>query len=91
MKKEWSDKPLRFKIATVSSLVVSFSLLVLSVLQLFDVWNDAAFMCGFLWGIYFLLHTYIQWNTNRKLAIFALCATAFAFAFVAAVYIIKCL
>lgn len=74
MKNKWKDSPLLWKIASVASIVVSVSVIVLAVLQLFDLWADAGYVYVPLMGINLLLQAYAQWKPNRGVAIFDLCA-----------------
>lgn len=88
MKKKWKDMPLLHKVASIISVVVSSAVIVLAVLQLFDVWSNAGYVYVPLMGINLLLQAYAQWKPNRGVAIFTLCAAAFILACAAVVYII---
>ena len=89
VKTEWKDKPLLEKVVSISVIVVSVAIIVLAVLQLFDLWYDAGYVYIPLMGINLLLQAYMQWKPNRKIAIFNLCAAVVVFLCTAAVYIIK--
>ena len=89
MKKKWKDMPLLHKVASIISVVVSSAVIVLAVLQLFDVWSNAGYVYVPLMGINLLLQAYAQWKPNRSVAIFSLCAAVFILACAAVVYITK--
>ena len=89
MKTKWKDVPLIHKIVTVVSIIVALSVIVLAILQMFDIWTQAINLCVPLMGVNLLCQTYIQWNTSRKTAYFSLGCAAFVFACAIAVFFIK--
>ena len=89
MKTKWKDAPLTHKIVTVVSISVALSVIVLAILQMFDIWTQAINLCVPLMGVNLLCQTYIQWNTSRKSAYFSLGCAAFVFACAIAVFFIK--
>lgn len=89
MKTKWKDAPLIYKIVTVVSIIVALSVIVLAILQMFDIWTQAINLCVPLMGVNLLCQTYIQWNTSRKTAYFSLGCAAFVFACAIAVFFIK--
>lgn len=89
MKKNWKDMPLLSKIASAASVIIAVAVIVLAVLQLFNVWSDAGDVYVPLMGINLLLQAYAQWKPNRGAAIFNLCTAAFILTCALAVYIIK--
>ena len=89
MKSKWTDAPLLHKIVTIISILVSLSVVVLAVLQVFDIWNQAINICVPLMGITMLCQAYIQWNTSRKVAYFSIGTAVFVFIFAIVVFIIK--
>lgn len=89
MKTKWKDSPLTHKIVTVVSIIVALSVIVLAILQMFDVWTQAINLCVPLMGINLLCQTYTQWNTSRKTAYFSLGCAVFVFACAIAVFFIK--
>lgn len=74
MKNRWKDATPLWKIASIASILVSVSVIVLAVLQLFDLWADAGYVYVPLMGISLLLQAYAQWKPNRDVAIVNLCA-----------------
>ena len=72
MKTKYSDLPLSHKIVAVISIVVSLAVVVLAILQIFDIWAQAINVYVPLMGITLLCQTYIQWSTSRKAAYFSL-------------------
>ena len=89
MKTKWKDAPLTHKIVTVVSIIVALSVVVLAILQMFDIWTQAINLCVPLMGVNLLCQTYIQWNTSRKSAYFSLGCAAFVFACAIVVFFIK--
>ena len=89
MKTKWKDAPLIHKIVTVVSIIVALAVIVLAILQMFDIWTQAINLCVPLMGVNLLCQTYIQWNTSRKTAYFSLGRAAFVFACAIAVFFIK--
>ena len=89
MKTKWKDTPLPHKIITVFSVMVSFAVVTLAILQIFDIWTQAINLCVPLMGVNMLCQTYTQWNTSRKTAYFSLGCAVFVFACAIAVFFIK--
>ena len=89
MKTKWKDAPLIHKIVTVVSIIVALAVIVLAILQMFDIWTQAINLCVPLMGVNLLSQTHIQWNTSRKTAYFSLGCAAFVFACAIAVFFIK--
>ena len=89
MKTKWKDQPLHYKIVSIASIIVSISIIVLAVIQLFDLWRDAGYAYVPLMGVNLLLQAYAQWKPNRKTAIFNLCAAVLVFTCAIVVYTIK--
>ena len=89
MKTKWKDTPLAQKIVTVLSIIVAILVIVLAILQMFDIWTQAINLCVPLMGVNMLCQTYIQWNTSRKSAYFSLGCAAFVFACAIAVFFLK--
>ena len=89
MKTKWKDTPLTHKIVTVVSIIVALSVIVLAILQIFDIWTQAINLCVPLMGVNLLCQTYTQWNTSRKTAYFSLGCAIFVFVCTIAVFFIK--
>ena len=89
METKWKDAPLIHKIVTVVSIIVALAVIVLAILQMFDIWTQAINLCVPLMGVNLLCQTYIQWNTSRKSAYVSLCCAALVFICAIAVFFIK--
>ena len=89
MKTKWKDAPLTHKIVTVVSIIVALAVIVLAILQMFDIWTQAINLCVPLMGVNLLCQTYIQWNISRKTAYFSLGCAVFVFACAIAVFFLK--
>ena len=77
------------KLASVASIVIAVAVIVLAVVQLLGIWSDAGYVYVPLMGINLLLQAYTQWNVNRKIAVFTLCASVFVLICAAVVYILR--
>ena len=89
MKTKWKDEPLLHKVVTVISVLVSLSVVVLAVLQMFDILDHAINVFMPLMGVTMLCQCYIQWNASRKVAYFSLGTAVFIFACSIAVFFLK--
>ena len=89
MKSKWKDVPLMHKIVTIISIVVSLSIVVLGILQIFEIWVYAINVCIPLMGAVNLCQAYMQWNTNRKVAYFCIGTSIFIFICAIVVFFIK--
>ena len=77
MKIKWKEAPLSHKIITVGSVIVSLAVVVLAILQIFDVWDQAINIFMPLMGVTMLCQSYMQWNNSRKVAYFSIGTAAF--------------
>lgn len=89
MKTRWKDVPLTHKVVSRVSIIVALSVVVLAILQIFDVWTQAINLCVPLMGVNLLCQTYMQWKTSRKTAYFSLGCAVFVFSCAIAVFFIK--
>lgn len=89
MKAGWKETPLLHKIATICMIVIATAVVVLAILQIFDVWPSAPYLYMPLMGLNLLLQAYMQWKTNRKVAIFSLCAAGVVFLCAAVILILS--
>lgn len=89
MKPKWKDAPLLHKIVTIVSILASLSVVVLAVLQMFDVWNQAINIFMPLMGVTMLCQAYMQWNTNRNVAYFSIGTAVFIFICAIIVFFVK--
>ncbi len=89
MKTQWKDAPLLHKVVTVISILASLSVIVLAVLQMLDIWDQAINIYVPLMGITLLCQAYMQWNTSRKVAYFSIGSAAFIFICAIVVFFVK--
>ena len=89
MKSKWKDVPLMQKIVTIISIVVSLSVVVLGILQIFEIWIYAINLCIPLMGVVNLCQAYMQWNTSRKVAYFSIGTAVFIFICALVVFFIR--
>ncbi len=89
MKSKWKDVPLLHKLVAVVCILASISVVVLAVLQMFDVWNQAINIFMPLMGVTMLCQAYMQWNTSRKVAYFSMGTAVFIFICAIIVFFVK--
>ena len=89
MKATQKNIPLSHKIVAVISILTSLSVVVLAILQMFDVWNEAINVYMPLMGVTMLCQGYLQWNNSRKLAYFSIGTAAFIFICATVVFFLK--
>jgi len=79
MKTNWKNAPLLQKVVTIISILASLSVVVLAVLQMFDIWERAINIYMPLMSVTMLCQSYMQWNNSRKVAYFSIGTAAFIF------------
>lgn len=79
MKPNWKDTPISYKIVTIISILASLCVVVLAVMQIFDVWEQAINVYMPLMGVTMLCLSYMQWNNSRKVAYFSIGTAVFIF------------
>ena len=89
MKIKWKEAPLLHKVVTIVSILASLSVVVLAVLQIFDVWDQAIDVFMPLMGVTMLCQSYMQWNNSRKVAYFSIGTAAFIFICSIVVFFVK--
>ena len=89
MRTKWKDAPTSYKIVTIISILASLSVVVLAVLQMFDVWEQAINVYMPLMGVTMLCQSYVQWNNSRKVAYFSIGTAAFIFICAIIVFFVK--
>ena len=88
-KTNWKNAPLLQKVVTIISILASLSVVVLAVLQIFNVWDQAINVFMPLMGITMLCQSYMQWNNSRKVAYFSIGTAAFIFICAIIVFFVK--
>ena len=86
---KWQDAPLLHKVVTIISILASLCVVVLAVLQIFDVWEQAINVFMPLMGVTMLCQSYMQWNNSRKIAYFSIGTAAFIFICAIVVFFVK--
>ena len=89
MKTNWKNAPLLQKVVTIISILASLSVVVLAVLQIFDIWEQAINIYMPLMGVTMLCQSYTQWNNSRKVAYFSIGTAAFIFICSIVVFFVK--
>lgn len=78
------------KIVAVISILAGLSVVLLAILQIFDVWTRAINLCVPMMGVTMLCQAYTQWNSSRKVAWFSIGVSAFIFVCAAVVLLSSC-
>lgn len=89
MKSQWKDKSVLHKIVAIISIIASLSVIVLSTLQIFDIWDEANNISIPMMGIILLCQAFLQWNTSRKVAYFSIGTAVFIFICTIVVFLIR--
>lgn len=77
--KDWNKKTLPLKILTIIGVVISVTVIVLSFMQIFNVWDKAINIFEPLLGILMLIQAIENWKSNRSTAYFSLFVAIFIF------------
>lgn len=80
MIKDWTERSLPMKILTVIGLIASVSVMILAVLQLAGVWEQAAYAYEPLVGVAMLVQAAENRKKNRGVACLSLIAAIVVFA-----------
>ena len=88
MKASWKSLPLSHKIVTILSVFTNLCVVVLSLLQLFDVWDQAINLCIPMMGGTLLCQAHNLWNRSRTVAYFSLGTAIIIFICAAVVFFI---
>ena len=89
MKSSRKEALLMHKVITTVSILASLSVVMLAVLQIFDVWRQAANVYMPLMGVTMLCQAYMQWNNSRKVAYFSIGTAVFIFICAIVVFFVK--
>ena len=77
--KDWNKKTIPFKILTIFGLIISVTIVVLALMQIFNVWDKAINVFEPLLGVLMIIQTIENWKTNRLTAYFSLFVAIFIF------------
>ena len=89
MKTNEKDTSLARKTVSVISIVSSIAVLVLAIMQIFDIWSEAAKLYVPMLAVIMLCKAYTEWHKERKIAYITLGVAIFIFACAAAIFIFK--
>lgn len=88
MENQKKNTPLHCFIA-VLGIIISVAVIVLAVLQILDIWNNAITVFMPLMGLNQLCQAYTQWNTNRKVAYFNIGTAGFLLICTGVIFFVK--
>ena len=89
MKQNRKDISLTHKIVINVSILLSLSVIVLAIMQMFNIWENAINVFFPLCGVINLCQAYLHWNTSRKTAYFSIGTAVFNFICAILVFFIK--
>lgn len=77
--KDWNKKTVPFKILTIFGLIISVTIVVLSFIQIFNVWDNAINVFEPLLGVLMIIQAIENWKSNKTIAYFSLFVAVFIF------------
>ena len=77
--KDWNKKTVPFKILTIVGLIISVTIIVLSFIQIFNVWDNAINVFEPLLGVLMIIQAIENWKANKSIAYFSLFVAVFIF------------
>lgn len=77
--KRWKEKSLFFKILEVIGIVISILVIVLALMQLLNVWDNAINVFEPLLGVLMIIQAIENWKINRKMSYYLLFVAIFIF------------
>lgn len=89
MKKSWKESTFVEKIAAILSIIICLSVVVLAILQIFDIWSTSINLLVPLLGVNMLLQAFVQWKVNRGVSIFSVCVGGFIFICAIVVFFVR--
>lgn len=84
--KNWKQKSLFMKALTVISFLISIAVILLSLLQIFNIWDKAINIFEPLLGVLMLIQAIGNWKTNKSTAYLSVFVAVIIF--VAAIFIL---
>lgn len=77
--KDWNKKTLSLKVLTIIGAIISIAVIILSLMQIFNVWDKAINIFEPLLGALMIIQAIENWKTNRSTAYFSLFVAIFIF------------
>ena len=77
--KDWDKKTIPFKILTIFGLIISVTIVVLALMQIFNIWDNAINVFEPLLGVLMIIQAIENWKTNSSTAYFSLFVAIFIF------------
>lgn len=77
--KDWNKKTTSSKILTILGLIISITIIVLALMQIFNICSKAINVFEPLLGVLMLIQAIENWKTNRSAAYFSLFVAIFMF------------
>ncbi len=78
--KEWGKKTLLSKILTIIGYIISITVIILAILQIFNIWEKAMYVYIPLGGILMLIQAIENWKKNKSVAYISLFTAIFMIA-----------
>ena len=77
--KDWNKKTIPFKNLTIFGLIISVTIVVLALMQIFNVWDKAINVFEPLLGVLMIIQAIENWKTNITTAYLSLFVAIFIF------------
>ena len=85
----WNEKQTSEKVLSVISSICSISIIILACMQNLGIWKNAVDVFEPLLGVLMLIQAIQNWEKNKKVAIFSLCAAIFIFLVSIFIFVIR--
>ena len=89
MQTKWNEMRTADKVMIAVRMIASIGVIVLALLQLFGVWEQAINVTTPLMGVVLLVQSIQEWKQRRGVAIFSLCAALFVLACAIVVWFVR--
>ena len=79
LKKIWKERSLFYKILLILGLVISISIIILAILQLLGIYDEAINIFEPLLGVLMIIQAIENFKINKKLAVYSILVAIFIF------------
>ncbi len=87
--KEWDKKTLLSKILTIIGFIISIIVIILAILQIFNVWENSIYVFEPLTGVLMLIQAIEHWKKDKRTAYISLFASIFLIAVAIFIFLVK--
>ena len=87
-KENWQQTSLFMKVIRIISIILSVLIIIFSALQIFNVMQNAEYICLSLLGLLMMIQAIQYWKTSKGIAIFSIFVAVFEFVVVIICFLI---